>query len=212
MKQYEKKVYSQQGEDGIIEHIFDVIGTTNKTAVEIGVSANGYTQPRGSECNTYYLTTQGWKTYWFDIMDIDIEPSNCTFTKVALTPENVNQIFEQLKISTEMDLLSIDIDGNDYHLRESLSTYRPRVCVQEYNGAYDAYTEYVMPRNDSYVCQGDTNFGASLLSMTKQAQQHGYDLVYCDQRGVNAFFVRKDINPFPAKTPVEAWVKLFWAK
>lgn len=211
MIEFEKKVYSQQGEDGIIEHIFDKIGTTNKIAVEIGVSANGGIAPRGSECNTHYLATKGWKTYWFDMMDIDVSPENCTFIKGALSPETVSDTFKQLQIPKEMDLLSIDIDSNDYYIRESLGEYSPRVCIQEYNGAFDATTEYIMPRDDEFKVNRGIYFGASLTSIVKQAERQGYDLVYCDKRGVNAFFVRKDINPFPVKTPEEAWVKLFWA-
>lgn len=209
MKEFEKKIYSQQGEDGIIEHIFSKIGVTNKIAVEIGVAAN-WNGPKGSECNTYNLAMNGWKTFWFDIMDVDVKPDNCTFVKGMLTADNVLEVFRQQQIPIEFDLLSIDIDGNDYHIREQLEIYRPRVCIQEYNGCYDSNTEYIMPRNDDYVCN-DKLFGASLLSMYNQAQRQGYDLVYCDQRGVNAFFVRKDINPFPPKTSQEAWVKLFWA-
>lgn len=112
-----------------------------------------------------------------------------------------------------MDLLSIDIDGNDYHLREALSEYRPRVCIMEYNGCFDGAEEYVMPKNDEYGWPGETDrsFGASLKSYTLQANRYGYDLVYCESRGVNAFFVRQDVNPFPARTSEEAWVKLCWA-
>jgi len=210
MKQYENKIHSQQGEDGIIQHIFNTIGVTNKVAVEIGVSAN-WGGKKGAECNTLNLANQGWKTYWFDMMDVDVHPENCTFTKGMLTPDNVLEVFDSVGIPKELDLLSIDIDGNDYHIREKLEEYKPRVCIQEYNGSYDANTEYIMPRDDSYMCNGDTRFGASLLSMVMQAERQGYDLVYCDSRGVNSFYVRKDINPFPAQTSQSAWIKLFWA-
>jgi hypothetical protein len=209
-EQYEKKIHSQQGEDGIIEHIFNVIGTTNKIAVEIGVAAF-WEGKKGSECNTLNLANNGWKTFWFDMIDVEIQPKNCTFIKAKLSPENVCDHFVSNNIPTEFDLLSIDIDGNDYHIREALHKYKPRVCIQEYNGAYDGTTEYVMQRNDDYVCNGDTAFGASLKSLELQAHTHGYDLVYCDNRGVNAFFIRKDINPFGGVKSESAWKKLFWA-
>jgi GR25 family glycosyltransferase involved in LPS biosynthesis len=209
MKQFEKKVYSQNGEDGIIEHIFNAIGTTSKIAVEIGVSAG----EDGSENNTMHLATQGWNTYWFDCLDNNSVPDNCIFTKQILTADNVVKTFESLDIPKDIDLLSIDIDGNDYYIREELSEYRPRVCIMEYNGCFDGKEEYIMPRNDNYFWPGgeDRTFGASLKSYTKQAERLGYDLVYCDSKGVNAFFVRKDINVFPALTSEKAWVKLWWA-
>lgn len=209
IKQYEKKVYSQNGEDGIIQHIFDSIGTTNKIAIEIGVSAGA----SGSENNTMNLAIQGWKTYWFDCLDNDSVPNNCTFTKQILTADNVVDIFQSLDIPKDIDLLSIDIDGNDYHLREALNEYKPRVCIMEYNGCFDGKQDYIMPRNDNYFWPGETDraFGASLKSYTEQANRLGYDLVYCNSNGVNAFFIRKDVNVFPIKTSEEAWVKLCWA-
>jgi hypothetical protein len=209
LEQFEKSIYSQNGEDGIIEHLFNELGTTNKIAVEIGVSVG----PHGIETNTTNLLQQDWKSCWFDCMDNFNVPNNCIFTKKFLTADNVVETFESLNIPKEMDLLSIDIDGNDYHLREALCEYRPRVCIMEYNGCFDGNEEYVMPRNDDYYWPGpqDRSFGASLKSFTKQANRFGYDLVYCETQGVNAFFVRKDINVFKPLTSEEAWIKLCWA-
>lgn len=204
MIKFEKCVYSQNGEDGIIEHIFNIIGTTNKIAVEIGVSVpNG-----GKQNNTRLLSENGWTTYWFDCLDVSNLPSNCVFTKKKLTADNIVDTFSELNIPKNIDLLSIDIDSNDYHLRKALSEYKPKVCIMEYNGVLDGSTEYIMPRNDNYCWQGQRNYGASLKSYTKQANEFGYDLVYCESKGVNAFFVRKDVNLFPVKTSEEAWVIL----
>lgn len=204
---YEHKVFSQNGEDGIIQHIFDEIGTTNKVAVEIGVSVgpdNIY------ENNTYNLIMQGWSAFWFDCVDT-AAPNNCTFTKQLLTADNIVEVFEGAGVPKDMDLLSIDVDGNDYHLRESLSAYNPRVCIMEYNGCFDGTTEYIMERNDDYMWRDNRkDYGASLTSMTIQADRLGYDLVHCDTNGVNAFYVRKDLNCFKTLTPKEAWRRVIW--
>ena len=209
MKQYEQKIHSQNGEDGVLSHIFNTIGTTNKVAVEFGVSAGG----GGTETNTRYLSEQGWKLFWFDIEDATNLPQNCRFSKQFLTADNIADVFRQQGIPREFDLLSIDVDSNDYHLREALAEFNPRVYVIEYNGNYPSHLEYVMPRNDNYVWRlWETNFGASLKSLTQQGNRLGYDLVYCESRGVNAFFVRRDCNPFPALSAEEAWVKLWWAR
>lgn len=212
MIKYEQKTYSQNGEDGIIKHIFDNIGTTNKIAVEIGVtdevSKNSH---YNLECNTRLLSEQGWKTYLFDGLIPPYIPQNATFIKKFLTSTNVVETFQQLNIPEEFDLLSIDIDGNDYWIRESLSLYSPRVCVLEYNGCYPGNAGYIMPYDENYSWKlWESNFGASLKSFTEQADRLGYDLVYCESKGVNAFFVRKDANVFPKKTSEEAWVKLWW--
>jgi hypothetical protein len=208
MKENEKKIYSQNGEDGIIEHIFKKIGTTNKIAVEFGVTAGG----NGSQTNTRYLLEQGWTAYWFDIEKIDNILPNCIFKVKFLTTKNIIETFKESNIPNEFDLLSIDIDGNDYHIREALSEYSPRVCIMEYNGYYPPTVEYVMNYNESYRWKGkkDISFGASLLSYTKQANRLGYDLVYCDKNGVNVFFIRRDINVFPVLTAEEVYVKLYW--
>lgn len=209
MREYEKKVYSQNGEDGILEHIFNTIGTTNKVAVEFGVSAGG----GGIETNTRLLLEKGWKTYWLDIEDATNIPDNCVFSKTFLTADNICNVFENLNVPKEFDLLSIDVDGNDYHLREALGRYSPRVYIIEYNGSIPPDIPYVMPRNDNYMWKlWQTNFGASLLSYTEQATRLGYDLVYCDSRGVNAFYIKSNLNVFKKLSPEEAWVKLWWSK
>lgn len=209
MEQYEKKFYSQNGEDGIIQYIFDKIGTTNKVAVEFGVSAGG----GGNQANTRNLCDKGWHVFWFDGMPITHYPLNGVFVQAYLTSKNICSIFESAGVPKDFDLLSIDVDGNDYHLREALSVYNPRVCIMEYNGCFNGHDEYIMAENDTYVwTKGDPTFGASLKSLTMQANRLGYDLIYCENRGVNAFYVRKDINVFPIKSSEEAYKKLIWKK
>ena len=108
---------------------------------------------------------------------------------------------------------SIDIDGNDYHIREALSNYKPRVIIMEYNGCFNSTSEYVMGYDENYKIKlGSIKFGASLQSLVNQANRLGYDYVYSESRGSDAFFIRKDINPFPSLTSKEGWVELFWHK
>lgn len=208
MKNFEKRIYSQNGEDGIIDHIFKTIGTTNKIAVEFGVSAGG----GGIQTNTRYIAEQGWKTFWYDIEDAKDIPPNCTFKKTFLTKENIEEVFKNSSIPIEFDLLSIDVDGNDYHLRQALKSYNPRVYIMEYNGYFNSTCNYIMEYNENYRWRGQRNFGASLFAYTKQANELGYDLIYCESRGVNAFFIRKDLNVFGSKTSKEAFVKIFKVK
>lgn len=210
MIKYEKSVYSQNGEDGIIEHIFSKIGTTNKIAVEFGVSQG----PKNTQNNTRLLADQGWKLFWFDILPLKEPVPNCEFKQVKLTLNNIENEFKNIKIPIEFDLLSIDIDGNDYHIREKLNKYQPRVCIMEYNGSKPSDEEYIMPYNEDYVWKGwrDERFGVSLLSMTKLLDRLGYDLVYVEKNGVNAFYVRKDINIFEKNSVDNLWKPVVWLK
>lgn len=209
MKEYEKKYTSQFGEDGIIEHIFNTIGTTNKIAVEIGVIGDKVDFP---ENNTWKLHTKGWNCFWFDLTKPNYELENIILTTKYLTSNNISDIFSDLKIPNDFDLLGIDIDGNDYHIRKALRQYKPRVIIMEYNGCYSPHCDYIMPENNNYIWQGenDTTFGASLKSITKLNNEFGYDLVYCTSEGVNAFFIRKDINIFKCKEPDEVFKKVLW--
>ena len=111
--------YSQNEEDGILQEIFRRIGTTNKTFVEIGVG-------NGLENNTLYLLTQGWRGAWVDGNPEFVDRINQKFTfalnngtlKVKHAwgqKDNINQLMSELQGGSEdLDLLSLDIDGNDY--------------------------------------------------------------------------------------------------
>src|SRR5688572_27173062 len=98
---FERRVYSQNGEDGLMSFIFQQIGTTNQYFVEIGAGD-------GQECNTRYLKTLGWSG-----LQIDAEPAPGIFAHF-ITAENVEAILQEHQAPHEFDLLSIDVDGNDY--------------------------------------------------------------------------------------------------
>ena len=84
----------------------------------------------------------------------------------------------------------------------------------EYNGTKLSNEEYIMPYNEDYRWKGwrDDRFGASLLSITKLLDKLGYDLVYVEQNGVNAFYVRKDINVFDKQSVNTSWRPVAWLK
>jgi hypothetical protein len=204
--QVEKSIYSLSGTDGVLEFIFNEIGVTNKIAIEIGVS-------QGEHTNTQLLTYSGFQLLWIDCLQKFNLPINTTMHVECVTKTNIENIFKQYNIPQEFDLLSIDIDGNDYHIREALSNYKPRVIVMEYNGCFNSTSEYIMGYDENYKHRFPSiKFGASLQSLVNQANRLGYDYVYSESRGADAFFVRKDINPFQSLTSKEGWVELFWHK
>ncbi len=193
----EFKVYSQNGEDGIIEEIFNRIGTTNSFFVEFGVG-------NGLENNTAFLLIKQWRGCWLEgsadfvasirhTFKSAIESGNLTVQQAFITAENIEALFEQTGVPPEFDLLSIDIDGNDYWVWNALERYRPRVVVIEYNSIFPPSVEWIKAYKADSVWDGTSNFSASLKSLELLGAQKGYSLVGCEFMGVNAFFVRSDL-------------------
>ncbi|MGD0091560.1 MAG: hypothetical protein ABSE73_16710, partial [Planctomycetota bacterium] len=102
-------------------------------------------------------------------------------------------LFEQYGVPREFDLLSIDIDGNDYWVWKKLAAYRPRVVVIEYNASVPPDEAKVMPYDPAFVWRKTDYYGASLLALERLGRAKGYALVACDESGANAFFVAREL-------------------
>lgn len=182
---FEEKIYSQNGEDGIIKMIFHRIGVTNKFCVEFGVGD-------GSESNTRYLIErEGWDYLCMD--GGNYSSPYVDIRKEFITAENINSLFRKYNVPEEFDLLSIDIDYNTYWIWRAIEGYSPRVAVIEYNASFPP-TESKAVKYDPNAIWDDTNyFGASLLALVKLGKSKGYTLLGCGDMGINAFFVRNDL-------------------
>lgn len=206
-KNAEFKVYSKYGGDGILAYIFSKIGVTNCTFVEIGVED-------GTECNTANLSRNlGWRGLVIDANEEWAKKARDFYkeykVKVAaclVTAENINQTIRDNNIEGEIDLLSIDIDGNDYWVWEAISVINPRVVVMEYNTAMGHHS-LAIPYNPAHRYQSDFYYGASLRALSKLAVKKGYNLITCDSHGLDAFFVRRDVaqGKFRELSPEEAF-------
>ncbi len=197
LEQYGYKVYSQNDEDGILQEIFKRIGVTSKTFIEFGVQ-------NGLESNCHYLLFQGWRGLWMDGNEEDVQEIQRRFYPVLktgqlsckhafITRENINQLILEEGISGEIDLLSIDVDGNDYHIWEAVTAVAPRVVVIEYNGKLPPDCDWKMAYQAYHVWEGSDWHGASLKALERLGEQLGYQLVGTGLVGVNAFFVKKEI-------------------
>ncbi|MFQ5748668.1 MAG: hypothetical protein ACE5H3_04325 [Planctomycetota bacterium] len=177
---HEARVFSQNGEDGVIEAIFREIGTTDRFCVEFGVGD-------GRECNTRKL----WELEGWTCLLMDNQHEGGLIHKEFITAENINALFDKYRVPREFDLLSIDIDGNDYWVWKALEGYRPRVVVVEYNASVPVGESRTIRYDPQFQWQGDDYFGASLQALAGLGCRRGYQLVYCEKKGVNAFFVAK---------------------
>ncbi len=207
------KVYSQSDEDGIIREIFNRIGVTNKTFVEFGIG-------NGLENNTLALLFEDWQGLWIDASTRSVEKIRENFAQIIergqlkiiesfITKENINELISSQIKEEEIDLLSVDIDGNDYHVINAITCTRPRVIVIEYNAKFTPPILYCMDYNATHFWEKDDCFGASLKFFEVNLEKKGYYLVGCNLSGANAFFVRKDLvsdqflEPFTAENHYE---------
>ncbi|MDR0307322.1 MAG: hypothetical protein LBI42_10875 [Chitinispirillales bacterium] len=190
-------VYSQNDEDGIINEIFKRIGTTNKTFVEFGVQD-------GLESNGHFLLFSGWRGLWIDgskknIKKIEkkfpqpLSTKQLTAVNAMVTAENINDLIGKNGFNGEIDLLSIDIDGNDYWVWQAIKCVDPRVVVIEYNAKFPPDCEWIMEYNPGHIWDRTDNFGTSLKSLELLGAKLGYRLVGTNINGVNAFFVKSSL-------------------
>ncbi len=174
----DRKTFSQNGEDGILEKILETIGTTNKYFVEIGVG-------NGTECNTRLLAQNGWNGLW---IDYSVHHPALNVKHELVTAENVNNLFSKYGVPQEFDVLSIDIDGNDYWIWKAI-TYQPRVVIIEWNCSISPFRALTIPYSPSFAWDSTNYYGASILALKRLGERKGMVLVAADKRATNLFFV-----------------------
>lgn len=179
-------VYSQFGDDGIIEKIFEVIGIASSVCIEFGAWDGFHLS------NTANLWTKGWRgiliesdTEKFSQLLKNTQPYDCCCINARVTHEgegHLERILQKSEPTSQVDLLSIDIDGDDYHVFSSLDNLRPRVVCCEYNPTIPLHMELV-PAPGNY-------FGCSALSLVKLAESKHYALVAMTE--TNCYFVLQE--------------------
>lgn len=199
IQRHEARTFSQNGEDGVIAAIFDAIGTTNRFVVEFGAGVGG------EECNTRLLIEQGWTGLRMDGVE---QPEPTDVRQEFITAENINDLFTTYDVPDEFDLLSIDIDSNDYWILRAIEErYRPRVIVMEYNASLGPTARTTIPYDPTYVWDVSSYYGASLAALASVAAARGYSLIGCEHLGINCFFVRDDcLRSFESLSVEEAYV------
>lgn len=194
IQKYGGKRFSQNDEDGIIKYLFSAIPPLKKFFAEFGVGPPGglTIEERGLECNCRLLWTLGWSGVY---MDGNPYPPQYHVKQERITAMNINELFCKYGVPYEFDLLSIDLDGQDFWVWSNLS-YSPRIVIIEYNPHFGPDECKVIPFDQSFLWDGTAWYGASLRALYRLGQSKGYTLVYAN--GVNAFFVRDDLisNPY----------------
>ncbi len=174
----DRKTFSQNGEDGILEKIIETIGTTNKYFVEIGVG-------NGDECNTRLLRKNGWTGL---MLDRDHFNPNVGIHRESVDAENINGILAKYKVPQAFDVLSIDIDGNDYWVWKAIN-HQPRVVIIEWNCSISPFRALAIPYSPNFAWDSTCYYGASILALKRLGERKGMVLVAADKRATNLFFV-----------------------
>jgi len=188
--EYQHNIYSQSGEDGIIEKILETIPVKDHWCVEFGAWDGLYlTNTRNlieSKCYSAVLIEAD-KERFLNLQHNYAEYHNIiTINEFVGFTENNNldKILSSTPVPADFDLLSIDIDGNDYHVWKAVTNYKPKVIVIEFNPTIPTAVQFIQ-RADPTV-----NQGSSLLSLIELGKEKGYELVSVLK--FNAFFVRQE--------------------
>jgi hypothetical protein len=210
----EFSVFSQWGDDGIIQYLIHTLQIKNKRFIEFGVG-------NYLESNTrFLLMNDNWQGLVMDGSQSNIDfikkdniswkysiDSVCAF----ITRENINDLIKNAGYEGEIGLLHIDIDGNDYWVWEAIHIVNPQIVILEYNNLFGIEGAISVPyKPDFHVTTehfSNLYFGASLKAFNHLAEKKGYALVGSNSNGNNLYFVRNDVlNRIEKVNPDDAYV------
>jgi hypothetical protein len=200
LSDYEFKVFSQWGEDGIIQHLTQNIEIKNKTFIEFGVE-----DFFESNCR-FLLQKDNWDGFVIDGSSRNIKRLKesyfywkhsinafCSF----ITRENIDQLLSISGFDKEVGILSVDIDGVDYFVLEKLTDWTPQILIVEYNAMFGMNRAVSVPYESNFVRTkkhySNLYYGASLPAFIHLANNMNMALVGVNSTSSNAFFVRRDL-------------------
>lgn len=216
LRDAEFRVFSQWGEDGILQYLISQIDipASAQRFVEFGVADY-------RESNTRFLLVHD---NWAGLV-LDGDPAHCRFIEESglgwrhsiearqlfITRENLLSFLDREGFTEDLGLLSIDLDGNDYWVWESLSDVLPRIVVIEYNSVFGPTSTVSVPYEPGFRRSvshySNLYWGASLAALVQLGVRNGYRFVGSNSAGNNAFFVREDVaGDLPPRKSEEEWV------
>jgi hypothetical protein len=198
------KFFSQTDEDGITLEICRRLGIRAGTFAELGVG-------NGLENNTLILLANGWRGFWIGGQDVDfnhtLNPKRFAFFKAWVDLENIIPLlekgFKSIEIN-ELDLLSLDLDGNDYYFVRKLlkAGILPKILILEYNAKFPPPIKWTIAYDARHSWDYTDYFGASLASFCELLTEFSYKLVCCNAAtGANAFFIKNEYASNFAEVP-----------
>jgi hypothetical protein len=210
LRDAEFRVFSQFGEDGIIQYLLQRVPIENEVFVEFGVEDY-------SESNTRFLLVHdNWRGFVMDGGESHLDflrrsglawRHDIQATSAFVDRDNVNGLFQSAGVEGDIGLLSVDIDGNDYWVLEAIEVVSPRILIVEYNSNFGAEAAVTVPYDPRFergaAHWSQLYWGASLAALDQLARRKGYALAGGNSAGNNAFWVREDVLGDLPSPPVE---------
>ena len=203
LEAHESNVYSQCGDDGVLLRLFELLGVTNRRFVEFGAWDG-----------VHFSNTANLRLHhdWSGLLMEGSDRADGQLVKrETIRAENVNELFRKYEIPRAFDLLSIDIDGNEYWIWEAVRDYRPRVVIIEYNIFFSIDVSKTMPYDAGHRWDETMFHGASLAALRKLGRKKGYSLIHTDSYTPNAIFVEDaELPPEFVDLPIQQVASWDW--
>jgi hypothetical protein len=216
LRDYEFKVFSQWGEDGVIQWLTSRLEIPNRIFIEFGVE-----DFRESNCR-FLMMKDNWKGLVIDGSEANLRRLRdayyfwryellaiCKF----VTREDIDELILGAGLSGDIGILSIDIDGVDYHVWEAIKAVSPRIVIIEYNSVFGPHRAITVPYDPNFQRTekhySNLYFGSSISALAQLGNKMGYTLIGGTSEGVNAFFVRNDVmnSDVESRLPAEAYAE-----
>ena len=194
----EYRITSQNNEDGIINFIFSELELDKLNFVEIGFDFyqnNSLSLLKKSKKGLFIDGDEKKVLILKNIVKILYPRKNLIVQNHLVDVDNINNLIKQnFEASDEVDFLSIDVDGMDYYLFESID-FSPKLICIEYNFWFGKNLKCVAPYKKSYKAESLSEYvGSSLKALIELAKLKGYHLIALESNCVNAFFIRNDLK------------------
>jgi len=200
LSDYEWKIFSQWGEDGIIDFLVSEVSIVNKTFIEFGVE-------NFSESNCRYLLMKSdWNGFVIDSSQKNIEKlrNSNYFWKYDLQVlvafvniNNINELLKKSEFERDLGILSVDIDGNDYHILKKIDCFEPRIIICEFNPVFGKDRKITVPYDPKFYRTkkhpSNLYFGASINALKSLLNKQDYTLIGTGMQGGNAYFVKNSL-------------------
>jgi hypothetical protein len=208
----EFKIFSQWGDDGIIQWLISRIEFSEKSFVEFGVEDYRESNTRFLMMNDNWsgLIMDGSKRHISKIVNSEyFWKYSLSAKKAFITVENINALLSESRLGPEIGILHIDLDGNDYWIWKEISAVNPILVILEYNSVFGKDRKITVPYSSNFsrtdAHSSNLYYGASLAALHSLSSEKGYAFLGCNSAGNNAYFVRTDkLNDSMREVSLEA--------